>query len=297
MSIGTKLGLSFGFAITLVAFILYITSPKSNTSQVYLSNTEHIDPKMVKFIETVGGDVLDLIPGKLREHTMSNKEVQEVFKTSGNPWRVTELDFFVLRVSYGFIYSVIGLFFSLIVGLSLLQSLFIIVGLGFVGWNKPVSEYRKIAEERSKDFKKYFPELLDYLTMELSTGGTLSNAIEVAVPYVPESAVKEEFEQVIHDINAGMTIEASLNDLSQRVPSVALEAFVKAVNNANKLDTPMNDLLRARARNTRKDLINEIELIIQDMPTKVMIALAPATIISMIIIIVVPMAVAMLGQF
>ena len=176
-----------------------------------------------------------------------------------------------------------------------LVKVFLIFALGFLGWNKPISTYRKVAKGRESDFKKHFPELLDYLTMIMSDGTyTFANAIEVVLPYLPESAVKREFTQVTDSINAGMDTESALMALADRLPSPALEAFVNAVNNANKLNTPMDDLMRTRARKSREDLLNEIELVIQGLPTKTMLTVAPATILSMLLIFLVPIVVSLL---
>lgn len=137
--------------------------------------------------------------------------------------------------------------------------------------------------------------MLDYLTMIMSDGTyTFANAIEVVIPYLSESAVKTEFVRVTNSINSGMTVEQALIDLSQRLPSPALEAFVVAVNNANALNTPMEGLMRTRAKKSREDLLNELELIIQDLPTKTMLTVAPAAIISMLLIFMVPVIVALL---
>ena len=169
------------------------------------------------------------------------------------------------------------------------------LALMYLGLNKPLSEYRKIAAAKEKDFKKHFPEMLDYLTMIMSDGTyTFSNAIEVILPYLPESAVKFEFTKVTDAINSGMSTEEALSELSERLPSPALEAFINAVNNANTLNTPMDSLMRTRAKKSREDLNNELELIIQGLPTKTMLTVAPATILSMLLIFLVPVVIALL---
>lgn len=290
--------LAIGFSVSLVALIAVLVSPKTNSTHFYISNTEHIDPKMVKVVNLVGGDLLSLLPKEAQKRSISNKEVDDVFKASGNPWGVTKLEFFALRVSYGFIAGIIGILFGILVRPGLLLGALIFLSLVYLGWNKPLNEYRKIAKAKSEDFKRHFPEMLDYLTMIMSDGTyTFANAIEVVLPYLPESAVKVEFEKVADSINSGMTIEAALNELSNRLPSPALEAFISSVNNANSLNTPMDGLMRTRAKKSREDLMNELELIIQGLPTKTMLTVAPATIISMLLIFMVPVVVALLSSF
>lgn len=291
------LALAVGFSISLVTLIAVLLSSRTNSTHFYMSNTEHLDPKMVKVVNLIGGDLLSILPKNVQKRSISDKEINDVFKASGNPWGVTKLEFLALRVSYGFIASIIGFLFVMLVRPGLMMGTLIVLALTFLGWNKPLSEYRKIAQNKEKDFKKHFPEMLDYLTMIMSDGTyTFANAIEVVLAYLPDSAVKLEFTKVVDSINSGMTTEEALIELSGRLPSPALEAFINAVNNANTLNTPMDGLMRTRAKKSREDLNNELELIIQDLPTKTMLTVAPATILSMLLIFMVPVIEALMSS-
>lgn len=289
------LTLSISFAISLVTLIAVIISPKTNSTHFYISNVDKLDPKIVKMVNILGGDLLSIIPSKIQRKSITSKEIDNLFKASGNPWGVSKLEFFVLRATYGFSGLAIGVLFSLLVRPSGLLSGIIIVALTYLGWNKPVSTYRTIANAKEADFKRNFPEMLDYLTMVMSDGTfTFANAIEIILPYLPESAVKTEFKRVTDSINVGMDVEIALKELAGRLPSPSLEAFVNAVNNANSLNTPMDDLMRIRAKKSREDLKNEMQLIIQGLPTKTMLTIAPAAILSMLLIFMVPVVIALL---
>lgn len=289
------LSLSIGFAISIVALIAVLFFSKSKNTHFNLSNTEYLNPRIVKVTNLIGGDLLSLMPKKAQRRSIASKEIDDLFKASGNPWDVTKLEFLVLRVTYGFLGGIIGGLFIMIVRPAMFLSVVITLALAFLGWNRPVSTYRSIAKNREDDFKRHFPEMLDYLTMVMSDGTfTFSNAMEVVIPYLPESAVKQEFTRVVNSINTGMTTEHALLDLSERLPSTSLEAFVIAVNNANALNTPMEGLMRTRAKKSREDLLNDLELIIQVLPTKTMLTIGPAAIFSMLIIFMVPVIVALL---
>lgn len=292
------LALSIGFSLSLVALIAVLFSKKTNSSHFYMGNidSKHIDPKMVKMVNFIGGDLISLVPKKIQKRSIADKKVDDAFRESGNPWGVTKMEFFALRLAYAFVAFLISAIFLIIVQPGLLLSGIITLLLTYLGWNRPLSQYRSIANKRADDFKKHFPEMLDYLTMIMSDGNyTLANAIETVVPYLPESTVKEEFTRVVDSVNSGMNVESALNDLAERLPSPGLEAFVRAVNNANQLNTPMDTLMKTRAKKSREDLINEIELIIQTMPTKTMLTVAPPAILSMLVIFMVPVIVALLA--
>lgn len=289
------LTLSIGLGLSIVALIAVFVSPRTNSSHFYMGNTENIDKRMVKVVNLLGGDLLSLIPKKVQKQSISSKEINDVFRESGNPWNVTKMEFLALRAAYAFIFGFIGLVFVLITKPGLAFGGIIIMAVLYLGWQRPISQYKSIAKARSNDFKKHFPEMLDYLTMIMRDGNyTLANAIETVIPYLPKSAVKEEFTKVSDSINAGVSTEVALDGLSERLPSPALEAFVKAVNNANQLSTPMDDLMRTRAQKSREDLLNDIEMIIQTLPTKTMLAVGPPTIGSMLVMFVVPVVIALL---
>lgn len=291
------LALAVGFSASLVGFIFMLFSKKTTSTHFYMGNVKEIDPKMIKMVNMFGGDLLSLIPKKVQKRSINNKELEDVFRESGNPWNVTKMEFLALRTAYMFFYSIIGILFVLITKIGL-SGIILAVGLGYFGWVKPLRYYRSVATKRGEDFKRHFPEMLDYLTMVMNDGSyTFANAIETVIAYLPDSAVKEEFTKVTESINAGISTETALNELSERLPSPSLEAFVKAVNNANKLNTPMNDLMRNRALKSREDLMNEIELVIQTLPTKTMVTIGPATILCMLTIFLVPVIVALIETF
>lgn len=293
------IALSIGLSISIIGLVLVLKSPKTNSAQFYLSNTEKLDPMIVKFVNMLGGDMLSMIPQSTQKRSISNKEIDELFQKSGNPWNVTKLDFFALRVAYGLLGLLVGAGFSLLASVGLTFGIVMTLLMGYLGWNRPVSVYKGVAKNREKDFLKNFPELLDYLTMIMGNTSytyTLGNALEIALQYIPDSAVKVEFTRVVDSINTGMPTEQALQALANRLPTPALQSFVNAVNNANKLNSPMNDLMEKRAKKSREDILNETELIIQALPSKTMLTVGPASILSMIAILMIPVVVALLSS-
>lgn len=292
------LALAIGFSVALVSFVAVLFSKKTDSSHFYLSNTNHLDPKVVKVVNLLGGDLLSLLPKETQKRTIASKRIDDIFKNSGNPWGVTKMEFLALRVTYAFMYFILGGLFVLIIQPSAMLAVVVMLLLGLLGWNKPLAAYKKVADQKAKDFKRHFPELLDYLTMIMNDGTyTFANAIETVLPYLPESAVKAEFTKVTDSINTGMATETALLELAERLPSPALVAFVKAVNNANSLNTPMDGLMLNQAKKSRADLMNEIEMIIQVLPTKTMLTVAPPTIFAMLAIFLVPVIMSLLSSF
>lgn len=291
------LTLSIGFSSAVIMLIYILFSKNMNSNQFYLGNTKGLDPKVARLVNMVGGDLLAVIPKSVQRKALRDKKIEGLFRASGNPWGVTKLEFLAIRVTYAFLLLIVVGIMCVILRPPFILTLPLILLVSYLGWAMPVSKYKSVAKARSTGFKRNLPELLDYLTMVMGDGTyTLPNAIKFVLPHLEPSVVKEEFEKVVDAIDAGSTTESALNELSGRVPSAALESFVKAVNNANKLNTPMDALMRTRAESLRQDLINEIEMVIQTLPTKTMVTVGPPAIFSLIVIFMTPVIVALIDS-
>ena len=291
------LALSFGFTISIALLITVLISKKTNSSQFYLGKNQSLDPRMAKIVSMIGGDLLSIVPKSVKQKTLKDKKLDDLFRESGNPWNLTKLEFLAVRATYALIFGVVFTLFSIIVNPPILVMVPIVLLGIYFGWSKPISKYKKVAKERNLSFKKNMPELLDYLTMIISDGSyTFPNAIEAVLPHLKESIVKEEFSKVLRSIEANSTVEDALNQLAARVPSTSLESFVQAVNNANKLNTPLDILMKTQAEKLRKDLLTEIRMTIQVLPTKTMLTVGPPAIFAILIVFMTPVIAALIQQ-
>ena len=132
------LGLSTGLGVSIVSLIAVIFSPKTNSTQFHLSNSEHLSPMIVKVVNLFGGDLLAMLPSSLQKQSISNKEINDLFQSSGNPWGVTKLDFFALRVAYAFIGIIVAAAFGFLADTGIIfVGMFIL--LGGLHWNLNLS--------------------------------------------------------------------------------------------------------------------------------------------------------------
>lgn len=281
----TILLVSFCFSGALILlYILLFKVPSSD--QGFVSAGSEMDQKGIqKLVKLFGSDLMTLVPNGMTKRQVNNDYIESIIRRSGNPWHVTPHEFFVIRITLAFVGALAGLAFGLLVG-NATEKTALMVPLGIVllalmGWMHPKSHYIKLTNEREMEFKKRLPEAIDLLVMALSGGGyTLANGIEEIIRYLEPSPVKEEFMRISQDVQSGVTMETALNGFAERVPTESIRAFVRALNNANKLSVSLVQILQARSEASRKELKVEAEKRIAFLPTKIMLVLSPASAIA-----------------
>ena len=266
------------------------TKQKSNTSKILGTNT-NLDPSIEKLVKMFGGDVTSLVGGERLIQQAKKTKVEELFRKSGNPWKLQIIEFVVLQYILGglgiFAGLILGTLLSLI-GLSQL-SIILILLLPIIGFRYPSSTYSSIAKKKENQFRGQLPEAIDYLILALSGGGySLPTAFEEVLNYMPNNLIRKEFEQIVNDLKSGVTMEQALLNFSDRAPTDGIKAFAKALNNANRLSVSMIDILRSRSVESRRDLENEIDQRIATLDSRVTMVFSPVTAVSLGIVVIAP---------
>lgn len=293
MSTTKLLFLAITSAALIVAVIAYMMAPdRSANAAFYLSSNAEVSPAVRAAVNIFGGDLFALAPNDVKGKSIKTKSLETLFMESNNPWNVSPTEFFVIRITYGFGGAALGILLMLLpTGLPIFASAIFALLLALVAYGMPVTAYRRVAEKRKSEFAYFLPEALDYLGMTMAGSKySLPNAIELILTYMSPSAVRDEFQLVSDSIKSGMSTERALSNMADRVPDYGVQAFVLAMNNANKLDSPLNRILATRATASRKDLKLTVELAIKKMQSKIGMFVGIPSIISVIIISVAPSA-------
>lgn len=292
--------LSIALAVTIVLFFYTLFSSRVKTTDILLSKNSNLSTPLNKAIGMFGGDIYALIPEGVKRKRRHNHNMQKLFVTSANPWHVTQTEFLILQILLG-LGGLIGSVLASIILSKFLPVIAIIAIVGlltFIGWYYPLSFYHGRSNSRVAAFKRDLPEAIDFLVIALSGGATgLPAAIERMLRYLPQDSVMhDEFQQIIDDLNSGKSMYESLDSFSKRVPTESIEAFVKALNSANRNSTPLTGILRERADASRKDLNAEIDKKITTLPTRVMLIFGPIAYVNILIIAMAPAAYSLIGM-
>ena len=273
-------------------FIILIkgTKQKPNSSKILGTNT-NLDPSVEKLMKMFGGDITSLVGTERLIQQAKKTKTEELFRKSGNPWKLQIIEFIVLQYVLGCLGVFVGLLFGALlsfIGLSQLGFLLIIL-LPILGFRYPSSTYHSIAKNKENQYKGQLPEAIDYLILALSGGGySLPTAFEKVLDFMPNNLIRKEFEQIVNELRSGVTMEQALLNFSDRAPTDGIKAFAKALNNANRLSVSMIDILKARSIESRRDLENEIDQRIATLDSRVTMVFSPVTAVSLGIVVIAP---------
>lgn len=273
-------------------FIILIkgTKQKPNSSKILGTNT-NLDPSVEKLMKMFGGDITSLVGTERLIQQSKKTKTEELFRKSGNPWKLQIIEFIVLQYVLGCLGVFVGLLFGALlsfIGLSQLGFLLIIL-LPILGFRYPSSTYHSIAKNKENQYKGQLPEAIDYLILALSGGGySLPTAFEKVLDFMPNNLIRKEFEQIVNELRSGVTMEQALLNFSDRAPTDGIKAFAKALNNANRLSVSMIDILKARSIESRRDLENEIDQRIATLDSRVTMVFSPVTAVSLGIVVIAP---------
>lgn len=284
--------------IVIVFALIFVPIP---TREYYPARDNELDPTMNKLLQIFGGDILAVMP-KSQGIFARNKinKIQDMLRAAGNPWNISPQEFLLLRnvllIVGGFVGILLAILLKTTIDIPIL-TIFSVVAFPLIGLAYPGMVYSNLAKSRKAEFVRDFPEAVDFLTMALQGGGyTLGRAFTEITKYLKPGVVRDEIMIITADLRTGMTMEAALNGFANRAPTEAVRSFAHALNNANRLSTPMGDILKAQSREMRRDLENSIETKITKLPTKVMMALAPTAGFALMAIAMAPTMIVLVEQ-
>lgn len=284
-------------SILIVTFGYLLITPNVSSETFLLNSESTLDPKLQKALMFLGGDISSLVPNGVKQKKRRNRTLQRLLITSGNPWNVNANEFFIIQIFLGLAGLVLGGIASVVLinSISPLAVGFITIGIAILGYMYPTIVYKQESTDRIKAFKHDLPESIDFLIIAMS-GGTygLASAISRVIKYQSDGVMKKEFERIIDSINSGRSLSSALDDFAERAPTEGIEAFVNSLNNANKLSAPVHEILRNRAESSRADLNAEIDKKIATLSTKVLLAFGPMAYISLLIVVLSPVATSLL---
>lgn len=284
---------SIALATLIVLFGFVVFTPNVPSERFLMNKDTTIDPNLQKAINFFGGDISALLPEGMKKKKRQNHKLQRLFITSGNPWNLNANEFFVIQIFLAIAGLMLGGLASFMLS-SFMGAGFLVLLTGVItvlGYFYPYIYYKGEADTRLQAFKRELPIALDFLIIA-KAGGTysLQKAIEEVVPYLPEGVMKVEFQTIVDSLNSGKSLEVSLAEFGERAPTEGIQAFVKALNNASKLDSPVDEILRNRAEASRDELNAEIDKAIASLDKKILGVFGPMSYVSIMIVVLAPVA-------
>lgn len=270
----------------------YFLVPKNETNISNNSVEESSNP-LLKAINVIGNDLYKSLPaGFLKEQRGVKKKYpreESLITRSGNPWNLTAQEFVTMRYVAGFLGFLASWVVFFAVNTAIAIPWWVIVPLTTIfAALIPQIKYTEQAKNRDLEFKRQLPEALDLLIISLSSGRTFSHALREVIPNMQDSVLKEEFRNIVKNLDSGYTLKESLDDFATRAPNEGIETFVRSVQSATEVNAPLVETLESRAEASRQEFFDIIHQKTAQLESKIFLILTPLIMPAVMLIAIAP---------
>jgi tight adherence protein C len=176
------------------------------------------------------------------------------------------------QLLFGLALPIIWLWISLGAGASTALAILTAVFLAFIGWFAPGFIIQNRAESRLHRIDRGMPELIDLLVVSVEAGLSLSAALQLAGERM-QGPLGDELRIVLQEQRMGLTPVQALENMTNRCPTPAVEAFARAMVQGQVLGVSVGQILRSLAIEMRKRRRAQVEQQAQKAPIKMLFPL------------------------
>lgn len=194
--------------------------------------SEHIEKRIKRYLMQDNKEILEpkkfkltidfrLAKNRIRKRLMEkdkNTKIENLLRQAGVPLKPEEYVMFQW-ISTALVAGIMYLFVDNVVILP--------VG-GVIGYFIPKLILNKKKQERMKKFNDGLPEMISTIVGALRAGFSFPQALKTVMDE-SSSPMKDEIGLVIREMQYGASIEESLNNLKERMPSEDLDIMVQAI--------------------------------------------------------------------
>jgi tight adherence protein C len=123
----------------------------------------------------------------------------------------------------------------------------------------PVWSVRSRADRRVTRVTRRLPYSLEVIVLAGEAGATFEEALEILVREEPHEPLHEEFDQVLRDMQLGLTRREALQAMAARVATEDVGTLVMELSLAEDLGTPIASTLRKQADAIRGNRLHRAE--------------------------------------
>jgi tight adherence protein C len=134
-------------------------------------------------------------------------------------------------------------------GTPMLMALFFMPLLGFF---LPLISLKDQADKRMMAMGRKLPYTLDLIGLLMQAGASFTEAIRTLIKDDPDDELNIELKLILAEVEFGTTREEALRKMADRIPLTSLRSVVGAINQAEKLGTPLATILKSQAIGIRQ---------------------------------------------
>ncbi len=191
---------------------------------------------------------------------------------------------------------VLALAFCTLVGLSMLPTLAVSVGLSLAGYLGPNMWLYQKAYERREKTQTALPDALDLLTISVEAGLGFDAAL-AHVAKNTDGPLADEFARVLQEMQLGAGRSEAMRALGERSTLPELKGFVTSMVQADAFGIPVGRVLRVQAVEMRTKRRQRAEEKAQKVPVKILFPLIFCILPTLFIAVMGPGVLTMLNAF
>jgi len=259
---------AFFVIIALLLAFYALLAPTNTTIKTSFGETiiENRGGLFEKIVRPAVRNFLPQSPLALTEYAHKNDGVKALLARTGNPWRVSPEEYVAVRV-LSILAGVVILTIMSVFGLMPIPVYYALpLGIG-LGYFAPKALLDTAWAKRRRELRSTLPEALDLLRICLNAGYNFSNALKQTSDMLPPGTTRSELARMSSEIAAGRSLNESLNAFSYRCPTDGVEAFVRAISQANTTGSDISATLAYQSEETRAEYERIIETRAQRLQT------------------------------
>lgn len=215
-----------------------------------------------RWIRPAVSNLMPQTPAALTEYARKNEGIASLLARTGNPWRVSPEEYVVVRVIAvvgGVMFLTLMMLLWATMGINLLPLWGAALIGAFLGYIAPKAMLDAAWGKRRRDLNAILPEALDLLRICMNAGYSFPNALEQTVSLLSDSITRDELTRVAAELRAGRTINQALGGFARRCPTDSVEAFVRAISQAQSTGVDIASTLAYQAGETRAEFERQID--------------------------------------
>lgn len=230
-------------------------------------------PMVKRILPSVAKWKIDAEREKVRKR-LSSAGLRDIFSPD---------EFYTFRVVFAFslpcivyIYNILGNF-----GLPV----YYVPLFALFGWSFPTLWINGVITNRQEQIKREMPFVVDLLTLCVEAGLDFSGAMGKVVEKGQQGPLRSEFEIVLKEIQLGAMRSEALKNMAGRIGLKEITSFVSVLVTAERMGSPIGDVLRAQSDSIRHERFMSAEAKGGKAATKILIPMAVFIMPSVFIVI------------
>jgi tight adherence protein C len=175
--------------------------------------------------------------------------IRQNLQASGNPSGYTVDQVLALAMALAVVVGGFSSLITLLINGGML--LLFLPTMSAVGFLIPLFVLSSAASKRARKIGKQLPYTLDLIALVMASGSSFTEAIETLIRDDPDDELNQELAFSLSEMEYGTTRANALQNLGVRIPLDSLRSVIGAVNQAEKLGTPLSSILKVQAEMLR----------------------------------------------